>query len=103
MTYVHRRASVNVDVRAVGQRHDAAFLFLVATPSPAFPTGRSVDITVNPGYALLGVGAEVRLADRLTLVVRIDNLTNESYESVLGYPGLPRAARVGARFNVGGR
>jgi vitamin B12 transporter len=103
LTYVRRRASVNVDIRAVGQRHDSSFLFLTAVPSPALPTGGTVDITVNPGYALLGVGAEVRLADRLTLFVRMDNLTNESYESVLGYPGLPRAARVGARFNVGGR
>jgi len=32
--------------------------------------------------------------------VRIDNLTNATYESVLGYPGTPRSVVVGARFNV---
>ena len=55
------------------------------------------------GYALLGAGAEFRLADPLTVFVRIDNLTDKTYESILGVPGLPRALRVGGRFSLGGR
>jgi outer membrane cobalamin receptor len=101
LTYVRNPASINVDLRAVGQRHDAAFLGLVAVPSSQFPTGRPVDITVNPGYRLLGLGGEVRVHDALTVFVRVDNVTNQTYESVLGFPGLPRTAVVGGRFRIG--
>ncbi|HEY7445484.1 MAG TPA: TonB-dependent receptor [Vicinamibacterales bacterium] len=103
VTYVRKLVSANVDLRAVGQRHDAAFLGLMAVPSPQFPTGRAVDITVNPGYVILGLGAEVRVHEALTLFARVDNLTDETYESVLGYPGLPRTARLGGRFRIGTR
>jgi outer membrane cobalamin receptor len=103
LSYVRRHVSINFDLRAVGQRHDAAFLGLVAVPSPQFPAGRAVDITVNPGYTLFGLGGEVRLSEDLTVFVRVDNLSDTTYESVLGFPGLPRTARLGARFNFGGR
>jgi outer membrane cobalamin receptor len=39
--------------------------------------------------------------DDLTVYLRIDNLTDEKYESALGYPGLPRAVMVGGRFSIG--
>jgi vitamin B12 transporter len=103
MSYVRGLASINFNLRYVGQRHDASFLGLSAVPSPQFPTGRSVDITVNPGYTVVGLGGDVRVHDALTLFVRIDNLTNETYESALGYPGLPRAAVFGGRFSIGAR
>ena len=80
-----------------------AFLGLAAVPSPQFPEGRAVDITVNPGYAVVGIGGEYRIRDELTLFVRIDNLGNETYETAPGFPGLPRSAVVGARFVVGAR
>ena len=38
--YTRGRATLNFNVRYVGQRHDAAFLGLAAVPSPQFPTGR---------------------------------------------------------------
>lgn len=103
LTYVRGRGTVHFNLRRVGQRHDAAFLRLVAVPSPQVPTGRSVDITVNPAYTLLGLGGELRIHSDLTVFVRVDNLTDEAYESALGFPGLPRAAVVGARFTVGRR
>lgn len=92
--YARGRATVNVNLRYVGQRHDAAFLGLSTT------AGRSVDITVNPAYTLTWLGAEVRLARSTTAFARIDNLTDATYESALGYPGLPRAVVGGIRFNV---
>jgi vitamin B12 transporter len=101
--YAAGPASINVDARFVGQRHDAAFLGLSAIASPQFPAGRSVDITVNPGYTVVGAGAAYKLRDELTLFLRVDNLADEQYESALGYPGLPRAAVAGVRFGVGGR
>jgi hypothetical protein len=35
------------------------------------------------------------------LFVRGDNIGDTEYQSVLGYPGLPRAVVAGVRFNVG--
>jgi vitamin B12 transporter len=101
--YSRGRATVNVNLRYVGQRHDAAFLGLFAVVSPQFPTGRSVDITVNPGYTVSWLGGEVRVSRDVAAYLRIDNLTDAVYESVLGYPGMPRSVVAGLRFNVGMR
>jgi vitamin B12 transporter len=95
VTYVNGPASINVDVRRAGERHDSAFLFMSTLDF------RAVDITVNPGYTLLGLGADVRLRDELSLYLRIDNLADANYQSALGFPGLPRAVVVGGRFRVG--
>jgi outer membrane receptor protein involved in Fe transport len=62
-----------------------------------------VDITVNPGYTVVGFGAEYRLRREATVFVRLDNVADEAYESALGYPGMPRTAFVGVRFGLGGR
>jgi vitamin B12 transporter len=102
-TYVRGRATVNVTTRYVGQRHDAAFLGLSIVPAPPLLTARSVDITVNPGYAVSSLGAEVRLTRGVAAYARVDNLTGAIYESVLGYPGLPRSVTAGARFNFAAR
>jgi vitamin B12 transporter len=103
LTYARGRAAVNVNLRYVGQRHDAAFLGLSIVPSPQFPASRPVDITVNPAYTLVWLGGEVRLAREVSAFVRVDNLGDVKYESALGYPGLPRAVVVGARVRIGGR
>jgi outer membrane cobalamin receptor len=96
--YAAGRLAVNADARVVGQRHDSPFLGLSAVA-----TGRSVDITVNPAYAVVGLGASYALVDEAAIFVRLDNVADEKYESALGYPGMPRAAFVGVRFGVGGR
>ena len=103
LAYARGRALLNVNLRYVGERHDAAFLGLFAVPSARFPSGRDVDITVNPAYTLVWVGGEVRLARGASAFVRLDNAGNASYESALGYPGLPRAAVAGIRFSVSAR
>ena len=99
--YQKARAAINLDARVVGRRHDAAFLGLAAVPSLGFPAGRPVDITVNPGYAVVGIGGDYRMREELTMFARIDNLANEVYETALGFPGLPRSAVVGIRMAFG--
>jgi len=99
--YQRGRATANVDVRRVGQRHDSGLLFLTTVPTAQFSKATSVDITVNPGYTLVGLGAEVEVHDLLSVFFRVDNLTDEMYESALGYPGNPRSIVVGARFVLG--
>ena len=95
--YTRGRASLHLNLQVTGDRHDSAFLGLQRVSD-----GRGVDITRNPGYALLTVGGQVRVHDDLTLFLRIDNATDAVYDSALGYPGLPRAVVAGGRFNLGG-
>jgi outer membrane cobalamin receptor len=102
-SYTRGRGTVNFNLRYIGQRHDAAFLGLSAVPSPQFPAGRAVDITVNPGYAVSWLGWEMRFNREVAAYLRIDNLADTAYESVLGYPGLPRSVVAGVRFNISAR
>ena len=95
--YTRGRASLHLNLRVTGDRHDSAFLGLQRVSD-----GRGVDITLNPGYTLLTLGGQVRVHDDLTLYLRIDNATDAAYDSALGYPGLPRAVVAGGRFTLGG-
>ena len=96
LTYTQGRGSLHMQVRTIGQRHDSSFIGLARASD-----GRPVEITVNPGYTVVGVGGQVRLDDGLTVFARIDNLADTAYESALGYPGLPRAVVLGGRFTLG--
>ena len=103
LNYSRGRGVINFNLRYVGQRHDASFLGLSAVVSSQFPTGRPVDITVNPAYTLLWLGGEMRLAPSASAFVRVDNVSDAAYESALGYPGLPRSIVGGIRFNISAR
>jgi outer membrane receptor protein involved in Fe transport len=72
-------------------------------PNAQLPSALTTDITVNPGYAVVGAGADIAAHDRLSLFIRVNNLGDAEYESVLGYPALPRAFVAGARMRFGGR
>jgi outer membrane cobalamin receptor len=93
------RASVSFDVRAVGERHDNSFLFMRTVPNAQYPTAFTTDITVNPGYTIAGLGADVRLDQSLSVYVRANNITDKAYDTALGYPAMPRQVMVGARFD----
>jgi outer membrane receptor protein involved in Fe transport len=100
--YAMGRVSASFDTRWVGDRHDNSFLFMrtVANATrPAFST----DITVNPGYAVSGFGVDFEAAREATLFLRVNNVGDTEYDGALGYPGMPRTAMVGVRFNVGAR
>ena len=62
------------------------------------PERREVD-----GYALLGGAANWRLGPRWRLTLRADNLTDESYETLIGFPGAGRSGRLSLRWTAGGR
>ena len=99
--YVRGRATVDANVRLVGQRHDNSFLSLRTVPNASRPTAITTDITVNPGYAVVGLGLDVRAHRLVTLFLRADNIGDTTYDSALGFPGLPRAMVAGARFALG--
>jgi outer membrane cobalamin receptor len=102
-TYVKSRASLSFDARIVGDRHDNSFLSLRTVPNAERPAAITTDITVNPGYVVMGVGGDLRLHRSLTVFVRGDNIGDEAYQGALGYPGLPRSFVAGARFDIGRR
>jgi vitamin B12 transporter len=101
--YSLRRLTVDYDVRFVGDRHDNSFLSLRTVPNAQRPTAITTDITVNPGYTLMGLGVSVRAHETLSVFLRADNLADTEWDSALGYPGLPRSVVIGARFNVRAR
>ena len=91
------RATVHGDVRFVGERHDNSFLGLETVANAEMPSVFT-DISVNPGYTVAGIGVDVQLDHGVTAFVRANNITDTTYDSVLGYPGMPRTFMVGARF-----
>ena len=101
LSFVRGRLALNADARIVGDRHDHSFLSLRTVPNAERPAAVTTDITVNPGYTVIGAGAEVNAARRVTVFARVSNAADREYESVLGYPGLPRAFTIGARVRVG--
>jgi outer membrane cobalamin receptor len=100
-TFVRGRVAITADARLVGDRHDHSFLSLRTVPNAERPAALTTDITVNPGYAVIGFGADLNVSSRLTAFARVSNATGAEYDSALGYPGLPRAFTVGARVRVG--
>lgn len=51
------------------------------------------------GYELLGLGAAWRFAEAWELRLRLDNLLDERYETLIGFPGPERSVRAGVRWN----
>ncbi len=68
--------------RFAGDRQDADFVF---------------GITRNPAYASAFLSASYEATKHIIPFLRIDNLTNEKYAEVLGYPALSRNAIGGIR------
>lgn len=52
-----------------------------------------------PGHEILGLSASWRLAESWRLRARIDNLTDEAYEELIGFPGAGRSFRLGLRWS----
>ena len=102
-SFVRGRLTLNADARIVGDRHDHSFLSLRTVPNAQMPAALTTDITVNPGYTVIGAGADVAAHERVSIFLRVSNLGDAEYENVLGYPALPRTFVAGARFRFGAR
>ena len=62
---------------------------------PACETRRTVG-----SYGLLGLGAAWQLAKPWELRLRVDNLLDEEYETLIGFPGPERSVRAGLRWSA---
>lgn len=84
-----RRLNATLTVRYNGAQDDVAFI----TPPFGGPA------TVRLGhYTLVNVAAEYRLAERVTLFARVENLLAEDYEEVFSYRTPGRAGYAGIRL-----
>ncbi|MEM7610656.1 MAG: TonB-dependent receptor [Pseudomonadota bacterium] len=66
---------------------------------PPFPA--SAETVTLGSYWLVGLTAQYRVTDSLTVYARADNITDSDYEEVFGYRTLGRNGYVGVRFNFG--
>jgi len=87
-TYAARRWGASLAGTFVGPRRDSDFF------------GFGVDHAA--GYARLDLGGWYALHRRLTAYANLENLTDQTYEEVVGYPSLGVNFRAGLRFVIGG-
>ena len=86
------RASLTGSMTYVGSRDDVDF--------SQFPSQR-VDL---PGYTLVDLAADVEILrpgvgrPGISGMIRVENLFDEKYDQVVGFPGRPRGVFGGARF-----
>ena len=101
--YTFGRATANVNFRIIGDRFDNSFLFLRTVPNAARPTAITTDITVNPGYVVMGANLEFRLLEQLTAYVRGETsaIPNTTLRWVI--PACRRSIVAGARIQFGRR
>lgn len=78
-----KRWSFILGGRFVGESQDADFTF---------------GVNRNPGHEDIYASASYKINRHFTPVLRVDNLLNEHYEEVLGYPALSRTIIGGMRF-----
>ena len=82
-----RRFNVSSTTFFVGRRADSDFQF------------PSLGLTSNPGYSKWDLAASFRSPHRITYFAAFENLANDRYQEVLGYPALGRSIRAGLRFD----
>lgn len=79
-----RRWTLLAGGRFIGERQDTDFVF---------------GVTRNPGYGNLYASGSYQLTNHVAPFLLIDNLANERYQEVLGYPALTRNAIGGVRIS----
>ncbi len=84
-----RRGTLRADLRVVGEREDRDY--------SAWPTRR----VALPRHAVLDIGVEMPVGD-VTLALRAENLLDERYEEVFGFPAPGRGVYVGGKVTFGG-
>jgi vitamin B12 transporter len=89
-----RRYMLSLDATFIGRRRDRDPL-----GGPFDAMGRPI---FNDGYSKVNLAGSVRLVRSLTLFARVENVLNQSYQEVLGYPAYRINFSAGLRFTLGG-
>ncbi len=94
--WVDQRFDATIDGSIVGQRRDF-------TPFPFAkfdPSGKPI---FSDGYAKLNAAGSYHLNNSVSLFARVENLLNQDYQEVLGFPAYRLNFSAGLRIRVGGR
>jgi outer membrane cobalamin receptor len=95
LTWVDRRFDIRLDGSAVGERRD-----INAVSGARFDgSGRAV---FNDGYVKVNAAGSFMITRRLTAFSRVENLLNQDYEEVLGFPAYRLNFVGGLRIRIGG-
>lgn len=96
MSWVDQRFDVTLDGSIVGRRRD-----FIPFPFTKFdPSGKPI---FNDGYAKLNVAGAYRLNNFVSLFARVENVLNQDYQEVLGFPAYRLNFSAGLRVRLGGR
>jgi outer membrane cobalamin receptor len=96
------RHSGSLNVSWVGRRVEASLAgYFVGQRRDLDPVSFS-RLATNKGYSKVDLAGSYRLAPRVTLFARIENLLNRNYQEVLGYPAYRLNFSAGMRFRIGG-
>jgi vitamin B12 transporter len=96
LSYTGDKVTANLDSLFIGKRRDSdpAFFF-----SRFDSQGRPI---INGGYTKLDLAGSYRLNSFISFFGRVENLLNQDYEEVLGYPAYRLNFSAGMRFRIGG-
>ena len=88
LSYLGTRWGANLGGSFVGRRSDSDFY----------------DFNINhaAGYALVSLGGWYAIDSHITAYANVDNVLNQHYNEVVGYPALTANFRAGFRFRIGG-
>ena len=88
LSYLGRRWGANLGGSFVGRRPDSDFF------------GFNIDHAA--GYVLVNAGGWYQVNSRMAAYVNVENVLNQHYNEVVGYPALRANFRAGMRFRIGG-
>ncbi len=98
LTWARSRWSAVLAGSFVSRRDTSTFL-----SDPFFgPSMLLPNRNLNPGYQKLDVSVQYRVHERLTLVSVVENVLNQRYTEVFGFPAPKLNFRAGARLSWGG-
>ena len=93
-----RRWFVSAIGTLVSHRDDSTFLTDTEFGNTLLLPNRNLD----PGYQKVDLYGSYHLTNRVTAYTSLQNLLNQSYQEVYGYPALPFNIRAGLKFTFGG-
>ncbi|MBI2185713.1 MAG: TonB-dependent receptor [Acidobacteria bacterium] len=96
--YAHPRATLAVTGYFSGAWDDSTFLTDQFFGNSLLLPNRGL----AAGYQKIDLSGSYRIRPRLEAYASVENILDEGYESVFGFPALPLAARVGFRVTLGG-
>jgi iron complex outermembrane receptor protein/vitamin B12 transporter len=95
VAWIGDRFEINLQGFFIGRRRDldpVSFLLFNPDGQPIY----------NKSYQRLDLAGTYRITSRVSLFARIENLLNQEYEEVLGYPAYGLNFSAGLKFRIGG-